>query len=78
MEKVYPFFPLSAGAEPGNPKRFVLTLAIYLVACGVLRVLCAILGWIPLVGWLLELIFSLMGIYCVVGLVLAIVKFCEK
>ena len=32
----------------------------------------------PLVGWLLDVIFSLAGIYCVVGLVLAIVKFVQR
>lgn len=78
MDKVYPFFPLSAIVEPGNAKRLVLALLIYLAACGVMQVLCAVLGWIPLVGWLLELVFSLMGIYCVAGLVLAIVRFCGK
>ena len=78
MDTVYPFFPLSAIVAPGNVKRLVLALLIYLAACGVMQVLCAVLGWIPLVGWLLELVFSLAGIYCVAGLVLAIVRFCRK
>lgn len=77
MEHVYPFFPLSRTVEPGNGKSLVLALVIYLAACAVLRVLTAVLGWIPLVGWLLELIFSLAALYCVAGLVLAIVRFCR-
>ena len=78
MQKLLTYFPLSNSVEPGNARQFVLALAIYLVACGVLGILNAILGWIPLVGWLLDLIFSLAGIYCVVGLVLSIVKFVQR
>ena len=78
MQKLLTYFPLSNSVEPGNARQFVLALAIYLVACGVLGILNAILGWIPLVGWLLDVIFSLAGIYCVVGLVLAIVKIVQR
>ena len=63
MQKLLTYFPLSNSVEPGNARQFVLALAIYLVACGVLGILNAILGWIPLVGWLLDVIFSLAGIY---------------
>ena len=78
MQKLLTYFPLSNSVEPGNARQFVLALAIYLVACGVLGILNAILGWIPLVGWLLDVIFSLAGIYCVVVLVLAIVRFVQR
>ena len=78
MQKLLTYFPLSNSVEPGNARQFVLALAIYLVACGVLGILNAILGWIPLVGWLLDVIFSLAGIYYVVGLVLSIVKFVQR
>ena len=78
MQKLLTYFPLSNSVEPGNARQFVLALAIYLVACGVVGILNAILGWIPLVGWLLDVIFSLAGIYCVVGLVLSIVKFVQR
>lgn len=78
MQKLLTYFPLSNSVEPGNARQFVLALAIYLVACGVLGILNAILGWIPLVGWLLDVIFSLAGIYCVVGLVLSIVRFVQR
>ena len=78
MQKLLTYFPLSNSVEPGNARQFVLALAIYLVACGVLGILNAILGWIPLVGWLLDVIFSLAGIYCVVGLALSIFKFVQR
>jgi len=78
MEKVYRFFPLSAGVEAGNVKSLLVPMLIYLAACAVLRVLTMVLGWIPLVGWLLELLFSLLGIYCVAGIFLCIWRFVQR
>ncbi len=78
MEKLMVFFPLSRAVAPGNGKQFVVALLIYLVAIAVVQVLRAIVGWIPLVGRLLAAVMDLVGIYCVVGLELAIVKFCGK
>ena len=77
MNKLFRYFPLSTAVEPGNVRQLIISLAIYLVASAVLGVLNAVLGWIPLVGWLLGLVFSLLGIYCVAGLVLAIVRFVQ-
>ena len=75
MEKVYLYFPLSASVHPGNPRSLILSVVIYLVACAVMRILHTILGWIPIVGWLLRLVFSLVGLYCVAGIILSILKF---
>ena len=75
MHKVYDYFPLSSAVEMGNVRQFATALAIYLVACGVLGVLSAVLGWIPLVGWLLKTVFSLLGLYCVAGIILAVFRF---
>lgn len=78
MEKVYRCFPLSAGVEAGNVKSLLFPMLIYLAACAILRVLTVVLGWIPLVGWLLELLFSLLGIYCVAGILLCIWRFVQR
>ena len=78
MQKILPFFPLSAGVRRSDAKTFVVSLIIYLAACAVLGTLSAILGWIPLVGWLLDGIFSLLGMYCVAGIVLAIYQFVRE
>lgn len=74
MDRLMLFFPLSASVSPGSKQRLIITVLIYLAACAVLRVLSVVLGWIPLVGWLLDLVFSLAGLYCVVGIVLAILR----
>ena len=75
MEKLGRFFPLSFSVLSGDVKSLILTLIIYLIACAIMGVLHVVLGWIPLVGWLLKLIFSLIALYCVAGMVLAVVKF---
>ena len=78
MHRVLPYFPLSASVGRGDAKSFVISLIIYLVASGVLGVLSAVLGWIPLVGWALDFVFSLLGIYCVAGIVLSIYQFVRE
>ncbi len=75
MEKIFTYFPLSANVLPGNVKSLIMSLVIYVVACAVLGILNVVLGWIPLVGWLFRLICSLLGLYCVAGIVLSILKF---
>lgn len=75
MHKIYACFPLSASVLPGQVKSLILSLVIYLAACAVFGILQAILGWIPLVGFLIRAVFSLLGLYCVAGMVLAVLKF---
>ena len=74
MEKIYSYFPLSSGVQPGNLKTVITSVLIYLAACAVMGILQAILGWIPIVGALIRLILSLLGLYCVAGIVLSILK----
>lgn len=75
MQKLNAFFPLNSGVVPGEVKSLLIPGAIYVAACLVLRVLSWALGWVPLVGWLLGLVFSLAGLYCAVGLILALVRY---
>ena len=75
MEKIYSYFPLSSGVQPGNLKTVITSVLIYLAACAVMGILQAILGWIPIVGAPIRLILSLLGLYCVAGIVLSILKY---
>lgn len=75
MEKIYSYFPLSSGVQPGNLKTVITSVLIYLAACAVMGILQAILGWIPIVGALIRLFLSLLGLYCVAGIVLSILKY---
>ena len=78
MQKFLPYFPLSASVLSGNAKSLIISLAIYLVACAILGVLNAILGWIPLAGVIIGAICSLLGLYCVAGMVLSVLNFLQR
>jgi len=78
MRKIEPFFPLNAGIMPGDLKSLLIPSVIYVAACMVLRVLGWAIGWVPLVGWLLNVVFSLIGLYCVAGLILAVIRYAQK
>lgn len=75
MEKFYPFFPLSVHVLPDVPKTLILSIVIYLIICAVLGVLQSILGWIPIVGWIVDVVCSLLGLYCVGGIILSVLKY---
>lgn len=75
MQKYYYYFPLSDSVHGGDVVSLIISIVIYVVACAVLGVLQAVFGWIPLVGFLLKLIFSLLGLYCCAGIVLSVLKF---
>ena len=77
MQKLYFYFPLSSSVQPGQMKTLVISLVIYLVACAVMGILQTILGWIPIVGALIRLVLSLLGLYCVAGMVLSVLKFLQ-
>ena len=74
MEKLYRYFPLSDSVHPGDLKSAVISVVIYLAACAVMGILQAILGWIPIVGGLVRLILSILGLYCAAGIILSVLK----
>ena len=75
MEKLYSYFPLSSGVRPGNLNTVITSVLIYLAACAIMGILQAILGWIPIAGALVRLVLSLLGLYCVAGIILSILKY---
>lgn len=77
MEELLTFFPLSTMVHAGDIKALVISVGIYLVVAGGMGLLDKFLRWLPLVGRLLHLVFSLVGIYCVAGVVLAIWQFVQ-
>ena len=78
MEKLYRYFPLSDSVHSGNLKTTVTSVVIYLAACAVMGILQAILGWIPIVGGLIRLILSILGLYCVAGIILSVLKYFQS
>ncbi|MBR6786544.1 MAG: hypothetical protein IKM26_01305 [Clostridia bacterium] len=73
MDMVKKIFPFSFKSK--EVKDLVINIVIYLVASIVGGWLLGLLGGIPLLGVIFDLIGSLFGLYCLVGIVLAVLDF---
>ena len=73
MDFLKKFFPLSFKATDIKP--FVITLIIYVVVEAILGVILGLIGKLPLLGIVCSLIGSLIGLYSLAGIVLAILVF---
>lgn len=61
------YFPLNRRIFPGDTGALIVTIVLYLVICGV----AGVLRWV--VGWVIRILCWLIGVYCLAGIVLAIV-----
>lgn len=68
-------FPLTGNVVRGESASLVRVIVFYLLVCAAARVLDWLLGWVPVLGWLLRIVFYLAGVYCVVGIVLALLRY---
>ena len=75
MDLVKKFFPVSLRAT--DVLGLVISIVIYLIIPVVLGIFNSLLSGIPVIGWLLGVIVSLIGIYCTVGIVLAVLIFAK-
>lgn len=83
MEQLAKFFPINKRVQKGNVSSLVITIIIYIVLPVVLGIVTGlinlILGGIPVIGdlitWLLGAISSLIGLYCLIGIILAVVDY---
>ena len=69
------FFPLTIKVNRRNPATLVIVIGIYLAICAVVKVGDLLLGWIPLIGIILGLLFWLVGLYCAVGIIVAVLEY---
>ncbi len=69
MDKVKKFFPLSTSI--GDNETLIRNVIIYVVAMVISGLVFSLLGKIPIVGIITNIIGALVGIYLLVGLVLA-------
>ena len=79
MDMLKKLFPLSFGkVKAQDTNSLIVAVIVYVVAMLVSGLVMKLLGWIPLLGWLLGLCGWVLEIYCVTGLVLAVLKFLNK
>ena len=77
MDKIKPFFPFSFNVKAKDVTSLVVSVIVYIVAMLASGLVNLLLGWIPVLGFLLGVIGWVLGIYCVIGLVLAVLIFLE-
>lgn len=70
MEAFVKFFPLSTQCTDFDT--FVRNLVIYIVAGIIIGLAGALLGWIPVIGLILSIVFWAVDLYIVIGIVLAV------
>ena len=81
LKKFWPY----AMKERKSGGDLAIAIIIYLVAIilasAVIALAGLLVGWIPVVGaiigWLLGIVSSLVGLYCLAGIVFAILSFCK-
>ena len=73
LNALKPYFPHAFKAN--SVKALIIGLLVYAVIAFVVGLVAFLLGWIPVVGWLLGIISKLVDIYAVVGVILAILVY---
>lgn len=68
-------FPLTGKIVRGAVGSLLVVVIFYLAIWAAARVLSGLLGWIPVVGWILRVIYWLAGIYCIVGIIFACLQY---
>ena len=75
MDMLKKFFPLSFGAK--DVANLIIKIVIYLVIDVVLGFAIGLLSGIPIVCIIIGIVGSLLGLYCLAGIVIAILDFCK-
>ena len=65
-------------AKKIDVKSLVIAIVIYVVASAIIGTVAGLLGWIPVIGWILDIIGTLAGIYCLGGIILAVLDYLGK
>ncbi len=69
------YFPLNNQVTKNQVNTLIIAIVIYIVASIVVSFVLAFLSFVPVIGLLVQLVSFLFGIYCLVGLILAILKY---
>ena len=76
--KLLAYFPFSAAVQPNDLSSFIRSVLVYLIGGGVLGVILKLAGLLPIFGIVARLISIAVGIYCLVGFILTVLRFLNK
>ncbi len=77
MGSIKEFFPIGKQVRPRDGQSLLIAIVIYIVVAAVVGLANAVLGRIPLIGWLIGVLSWLVGLYCLVGIILAVVEYAK-
>lgn len=67
------FFPLSVRVRPRDYGTLLLSVIVYLVISAVAGLVAKVIGWIPILGWVVNILCWLIGVYCLIGIILSVI-----
>ena len=53
-------------------------ILIYLAACAALKIVEILLGWVPIIGIIIGALCWIVGFYCALGIITAVILYCKK
>ena len=77
MGSIKEFFPIGKQVRPRDGQSLLIAIVVYIVVAAVVGLANAVLGRIPLIGWLIGVLSWLIGLYCLVGIILAVVEYAK-
>ena len=77
MDSIKPFFPINNKVEKGNGGSLAIVILIYLAISVVCGIILGVLSLIPFVGILTGILGTLIGLYNLAGIILAIIAFLQ-
>lgn len=75
MDKLTPYFPLNAKVDKNNVVSLILVIVVYIVIAAVLGVIVGLISAIPIVGIIGWIVSILIGVYELIGIILAVLTF---
>ena len=67
------FFPLNGRVRSRDIGSLIVCVILYLVISGVAGLIEWVIGWVPVLGWVVSILAWLIGVYCLVGIILAVI-----
>lgn len=77
MDLLKMIWPTAFMVKEKDVATLVIHIVIFLVASIVIGAVLALVMWIPFINIIFGLIGSLVGLYCLVGIVLSVLKFAK-
>ncbi len=77
MDLLKTLWPTPFKIKPKDVGSFIVQLIVFAILCVVFSILIGVLAHIPVLGWIFGIVGGLVDLYCVIGIVLCVLKFLD-